>query len=81
MAAAAAAIVMVSGGLAWRTVIGGWSGTLRPAVEAQREPELQKSPPTVEVEMPGEEVRVYQFANDEDGDTAVYFIVDPALEL
>jgi len=31
--------------------------------------------------MPGEEVRIYQFANDEDGATAVYFIVDPALEL
>ena len=31
--------------------------------------------------MPGEEIRVYQFANDEDADTAVYFIVDPALEL
>jgi anti-sigma factor RsiW len=80
-AAAAAAIMVVSGGLVWRTMTGGWSGTLQPAVEAQRAPELQNSPPTVEVEMPGEGVRVYQFANDEDADTAVYFIVDPALEL
>ena len=81
MAAAAAAIMVLSGGLAWRTMIGGGSETLQPAVEAQLDPELQKSPPTVEVEMAGEEVRVYQFANDEDADTAVYFIVDPALEL
>jgi anti-sigma factor RsiW len=81
LAAAAAAIMVVSGGVAWRTLIGSGSGTLPPAVEAQRDPELQVSPPSVEVEMPGEDVRIYQFANDEDADTAVYFIVDPALEL
>ena len=80
LAAAAAAIILVSGGVAWRTIVGGGIGTLQPAVEAQRGSE-QHNPPTVEVEMPGEEVRVYQFANDEDADTAVYFIVDPALEL
>jgi len=81
MAAAAAAIIIVSGGIAWRTMVGGGSGNLQPALEVQRNAERQNSPPTVEVEMPGEEVRVYQFANDENGDTAVYFIVDPALEL
>ena len=31
--------------------------------------------------MAGEEVRVYQFAADDDSDTAVYFIVNPAMEL
>jgi len=81
MAAAAAAIMVVSGGLAWRSMIGGGSGTLQPAVEAQRGTEQQIAPPSVEVETAGEDVRVYQFANDEDGATAVYFIVDPALEL
>jgi len=81
MAAAAAATIVVSGGIAWRTVVGGGSGNLQPVLEAQRDAELRSSPPTVEVEMPGEEVRIYQFANDEDGATAVYFIVDPALEL
>jgi hypothetical protein len=50
-------------------------------VEARRDAELLSSPPTVEVDMAGEEVRVYQFANEADTDTAVYFIVDPALEL
>jgi anti-sigma factor RsiW len=81
MAAAAATIILASGGIAWRTMIGGGIGTLEPAVEAQRGTEQRNSPPTVEVEMPGEEVRVYQFANEEDVNTAVYFIVDPALEL
>jgi hypothetical protein len=81
LAAAAAAIILVSGGVAWRTTIGAGSGVFQPAVDALRDSELHNSPPTVEVEMPGEEVRVYQFANDEDENTAVYFIVDPALEL
>jgi len=31
--------------------------------------------------MAGEEVRVYQFATDEDDDTAIYFVVNPAMEL
>jgi len=79
LAAAAAAIIVISGGLAWRTVNTG--GNLQPAVEAQRGTEQQIAPPSVEVETAGEDVRVYQFANDEDGNTAVYFIVDPALEL
>jgi anti-sigma factor RsiW len=81
MAAAAAAIMVIGGGLTWRTMIGGGSGARQPAVEAQQNSGLQVSPPTVEVEMAGEGVRVYQFANDGDADTAVYFIVDPALEL
>ena len=79
MAAAAAAIMVVSGGLAWRTINTG--GTPQPTVEAQGDSVLQVAPPSVEVEMAGEDVRVYHFANDEDADTAVYFIVDPALEL
>jgi anti-sigma factor RsiW len=81
MAVAAAATLVISGGIAWRTMISGGSGTLQPVVEGLRDAELQQSPPTVEVEMSGEDVRVYQFANDANADTAVYFIVDPALEL
>jgi len=79
LAAAAAAIMVVSAGLAWRTVSS--VGNPQPAVEAQRDSQEQIAPPSVEVETAGEDIRVYQFANDEDGDTAVYFIVDPALEL
>ena len=81
MAAAAAAVMVVGGGVAWRAVIGGGERALVRGVETSRDLEAQTSPPTVEVEMQGEEVRVYQFATDGDADTAVYFIVDPALEL
>ena len=80
MAAAAAAVMVVGGGLAWRAIIGS-DGLLPVAAEASRQIENRVSPPTVEVETAGEEVRVYQFATDGDADTAVYFIVDPALEL
>jgi predicted anti-sigma-YlaC factor YlaD len=79
LAAAAAAVMVISGGLAWRTVSS--VGNLQPAVEAQRDSEQRIAPPSVEVETKGEDIRVYQFADDADGDTAVYFIVDPALEL
>ena len=81
LAAAAAATLVISGGISWRAFVSGGSETLQPVVEARRDAELQNSPPTVEVEMAGEEVRVYQFASEVDSDTAVYFIVDPALEL
>ncbi|MEJ2190514.1 MAG: hypothetical protein P8Y93_14140 [Acidobacteriota bacterium] len=39
------------------------------------------APPTVEIDMAGEDVRVYRFATDENQDTAVYFVVNPAMEL
>jgi hypothetical protein len=65
--------------LAWLSVSGGGgpaSMASAPATEAE-----SAAPPTVEVEMAGEGVRVYQFATDGDPDTAAYFIVNPALEL
>ena len=81
LAAAAAATLVISGGIAWRTMVNGGSETLQPVVEARRDVEMQNSPPTVEVEMQGKEFRVYQFANEEDADSAVYLIIDPAMEL
>ncbi len=81
LAAAAAATLVISGGIAWRTMVNGGSETLLPVVEARQDVELQNSPPTVEVEMQGKEVRIYQFANEEDADSAVYLIIDPAMEL
>jgi anti-sigma factor RsiW len=80
MAAAAAAVMVVGGGLAWRAMTGG-EGALQPAVETAGDLDPRTVPPTVEVETRGEEVRVYRFATDGDTDTAIYFIVDPALEL
>jgi len=80
LAAAAAAVMMLSGGLAWRTMIGD-EGAGNPASETARGVFTGVAPPTVEVEVMDEDVRVYQFATDGDSDTAVYFIVNPALEL
>lgn len=81
LAAAAAAVMIVGGGLVWRAMYDSDEGTLQPAVEASRGLETPAFPPTVEIETRGEEIRVYQFATDGDADTAIYFIVDPALEL
>lgn len=80
LAAAAALVMAVGVGFIWQTMIGGENPGPSPFETAQ---ELQPtvSPPTVEVEAMGEEVRVYQLATDGDPDTAIYFIVDPALEL
>jgi predicted anti-sigma-YlaC factor YlaD len=81
LAAAAAMVVAVSGALAWRAILndGGAQGPTE--IEAQMEIDAVTTPPTVEVEMAGDDVRVYQFATDDDNDTAVYFVVDPAMEL
>ena len=81
LAAAAAIAVAVGGGLVWRMTIGTGEIPPGPAVEARGEAEGRLSPPTVEVDMRGEDVRIYRFANDEDADTAVYFVVNPAMEL
>ena len=51
------------------------------AVVATEVPAPKAEPPRVEVEMAGEGVRVYQFAQEEDAKTAVYFIVNSAMEL
>ena len=80
MAAAAALVMAISVGVIWQTMVGGENGG-QSIVETAQELDPVVSPPTVEVEAMGDEVRVYQLATDGDSDTAVYFIVDPALEL
>ena len=80
MAAAAALVMAISVGFIWQTMIGGIANGPS-SVETAQELDPVVSPPTVEVEAMGEEVRVYQLATDGDDDMAVYFIVDPALEL
>lgn len=80
IAAAAAAVVLIGGGLAWR-IAPNWGGDATIAVvEESSEDQSTRTPPSVEVEMSGEDVRVYQFAAD-DSDTAVVFVVNPSLEL
>ncbi len=80
LAAAAAAIIVVGGGIAWLGMTGNGIPS-RSSAESFRNLEAKTPPPSVEVEMESETVRVYQFAADDNSDSAMYFIVDPAMEL
>lgn len=81
MAAAAACVLALIGAGIWQMLPDGGDAMPPLSLDAGTVAEIGAAPPTVEVEMPGDDVRVYHFANDEDNDTAVYFIVNPALEL
>lgn len=81
MAAAAAAIVALAGGVMWQTS----DHVAVPATVSQpalAETAADEVPPRIEIDMPGEGVRVYhQYADGDGGDNAaVYFVVNPALE-
>ena len=79
LAAAAALVVAATMGVMWRTAPRPADPILSPPeVVATSSDEEVSPPPRVEVDMPGEGVRVYQFAQEDD--TAVYFIVNPAME-
>jgi predicted anti-sigma-YlaC factor YlaD len=79
--AAAACVLALIGAGAWQLLPFGEDAMPELSLDAGAAAEIGATPPTVEVEMPGDDVRVYHFANDEDNDTAVYYIVNPALEL
>ena len=81
LAAAAAVLVAVSAGVMWRLAPAPFEATAV-GVNAQVEEEAgQAGPPEVEVEMQGESLRVYQYADAGDENTAVYFVVNEGLEL
>ena len=85
LAAAAAALVVVGAGVVWRLMPPTSPATLGvpPATVTAAEapgPEKRTEPPRVNVDMPGEGIRIYQYAQEPDDDTAVYFIVNPAME-
>ena len=80
LAAAAAVVISLAAVTGWRLL----SPEGRPAPDAVAEVKVVESddpPPRLEVDMTGTGVRVYQYADQQDGDTAVYFIVNPAMEL
>ena len=81
LAVAAAAVIMIAGGLSWKVIHGGVEAPIPATAEVQLHDDARSAPPTVEVEMAGEDVRIYQFATDKDDNTAVYFVVNPAMEL
>ena len=80
LAAAAAAVLVIAGGLLWQVMPGPGGDSVLPVAESTAGEADGRTPPSVEVEMDGDDVRVYQFAAD-DSDTAVVFVVDPSLEL
>jgi anti-sigma factor RsiW len=80
LAAAAAVLAAVVGGVGWWVAHDDRSPVPAAAVEAFDPSGQPPLPPRVQVNMLGEGVRVYQFADDEDHDTAMYYIVNPALE-
>ena len=83
LAAAAACVIVLGGGLLWRLAPRGVEPLPTAVAVAESEgPTVDlPPPPTVEIEMPSSEVRVYQFADSADETTAVYFVVNEAMEL
>ena len=80
LAAAAAVVLSLIAVAGWRLMAPG--GGLKPvAVTDARVAETPSPPPRIEVDMAGEGVRIYQYADQQDADTAVTFIVNPQLEL
>jgi len=81
LAAAAMVVVTLMGVTGWRLLSPDDGDDTTLAVVEAKAVERPAPPPRLEVDMAGEGVRVYQYADDDDGDTAVYFIVNPAMEL
>jgi anti-sigma factor RsiW len=80
LAAAAAVVLTVIAVVGWRLLAP--QGGSEPARAADAQVAGTPSPPPrIEVDMAGEGVRVYQYADQQDSDTAVTFIVNPQLEL
>ena len=79
VAAAAAAVMAISGGALWWGLPG--ANTTQPAMSAPMVATEQAPPPEVDVEMSGEGIRVYRLIDKESNETAVCFVVNPALEL
>ncbi len=81
LAAAAMVVVSLMAVTGWRLLSSDDGETPPMAVAEVHVADETIPPPRVEVDMTGDGVRVYQYADDNDTDTAVYFIVNPAMEL
>lgn len=80
LAAAAMVVVSLSAVVGWR-LLAPDAGSPAPAGGEVQVADSPSPPPRIEVDMSGEGVRVYQYADRQDSDTAVTFIVNPELEL
>jgi hypothetical protein len=81
LAAAAAVIVVLAGAAGWWISQDQQGAVPVAVVDAEEAGPRDQLPPRVRVEMPTAGVRVYQFAEGGDDNTAVFYIVNPALEL
>jgi len=81
LAAAAAVMVVIAGGAGWWISQDEQGAAPTAVVEAEDAGPRDQQPPRVRVEMSAAGVRVYQFAEGSDDNTAVFYIVNPALEL
>ena len=80
LAAAAAIVVAIGAGTVWRLTS---TDGITPSAEVTGNTGAgieKQPPPRVRVEMQDAGVRVYRFAEEDDENSAVYFIVNPALE-
>ena len=80
LAAAAMLLLSLVAVVGWRLLVPG-GGPQTPAGGEVKVADSPSPPPRIEVDMSGEGVRVYQYADRQDSDTAVTFIVNPELEL
>jgi predicted anti-sigma-YlaC factor YlaD len=82
LATAAAVLIVAGAGAMWRLMPAGDGEPIGadPALTAAVDEHEPGAPPEVEVDMDGEDVRIYRFATEEDENTALVFIVNPALE-
>ncbi len=79
LAAAAAVLVALAGVSAWRL---GWVSGAATSAPMVAEAVAEVAPPQIKVEMGGDGVRVYHQMTGGDGsNTAVCFVVNPAMEL
>ena len=80
LAAAAAVVVSVLAVFGWR-LLAPDEPVQAPTSGDVQVVDVPSPPPRVEVDMAGEGVRVYQYTDQQDNDTAWTFIINPELEL
>ncbi len=82
LAAAAATLMAAAVGVLWEVrPTGGPGADAVPRVAEEAAAAEQAPPPQVELDMEGEDIRIYHFAGAEGDDVAVAFVVNPAMEL
>jgi hypothetical protein len=74
-------LVAVAVGVLWEVRPVGPGPDAVPRVAEDAAAAEQAPPPRVELDMEGEDIRIYHFAGAEGDDVAVAFVVNPAMEL